>query len=163
MTYSSILLWILLFYFRLEYEQRDKKGPALLFLCWHSTWLDQVRRTSPRYRRKLPPSLCQSDVRRTANKLQMSSCKMRLLIEYKLANQIQTYNVLPQIRKSHATKGIENHLTINHSLRLSCVLLNESKLDWSQSPIFAHDCLNRALTGKGGHVGRLTLIQDGRP
>ena len=37
MTYSSILLWILLFYFPLEYEQRDKKGLALLFLCWHST------------------------------------------------------------------------------------------------------------------------------
>ena len=28
MTYQSILLWILLFYFPLEYEQRDKKGPA---------------------------------------------------------------------------------------------------------------------------------------
>ena len=121
----------------LENEQRDKKGPALLFLCWHSTWLDQVRRTSPRYRRKLPPSLCQSDVRRTANKLQMSACKMRLLLECKLANQIQTYSVLPQIRKSHATKRIENHLTINHSLRLSYVLLNESKLDCSQSPIFS--------------------------
>ena len=26
MTYSSILLWILLFYFPLEYEHRDKKG-----------------------------------------------------------------------------------------------------------------------------------------
>ena len=137
MTYPSILLWILLFYFPLEYQQRDKKGPALLFLCWHSTWLDQVRRTSPRYRRKLPPSLCQSDVRRTANKLQMSACKMRLLLECKLANQIQTYSVLPQIRKSHATKGIENHLTINHSLRLSYVLLNKNKLDCSQSPIFS--------------------------
>ena len=67
----------------------------------------------------------------------MSACKMRLLIEYKLANQIQTYSVLPQIRKSHATKGIENHLTINHSLRLSHVLLHESKLDCSQSPIFS--------------------------
>ena len=67
----------------------------------------------------------------------MSSCKMRLLIEYKLANQIQTYSVLPQIWKSHATKGIENHCTINHSLRLSYVLLSENKLDCSQSPIFS--------------------------
>ena len=37
MTYPSILPWILLFYFLLEYEQRDKKWQALLFLCWHST------------------------------------------------------------------------------------------------------------------------------
>ena len=28
MTYPSILLWILFFYFPLEYEQRDKKGPT---------------------------------------------------------------------------------------------------------------------------------------
>ena len=32
MTYQSILLWILLFYFPLEYEQRDKKGPATYYV-----------------------------------------------------------------------------------------------------------------------------------
>ena len=165
-TYPSILLWILLFFFFffLEYEQRDKKGLALLFLCWHSTRLDQVRRTSPRYRRKLPPSLCQSDVRRTANKLQMSACKMRLLLECKLANQIQTYSVLPHIRKSHATKGIENHLPITHSLRFSYVLLNESKLDCSQFSYFLVGLSgSRAYRVRAAILVDLTFIQDGRP
>ena len=42
MTYPSILSWILLFYFLLENEQRDKKGPAL-FSSYVGILLDLIK------------------------------------------------------------------------------------------------------------------------